>query len=277
MLAMKDLKIGFIGGGNMARALIAGLVRQGAAPANIVVGEPVAGLRAALARNFGVTVAADNATAVDKARAVLLAVKPQELGRVLTALRAEIDRAHPLLISIAAGIRVANLQAWCPGHTVVRAMPNRPALVGAGATGLYAPPGTAAADCDLAARILGSAGRCVWVPEESALDIVTALSGSGPAYFFLLAEQLAAAAVKLGLDADTARTLAAETLYGAGALAHVDHDLAGQRAAVTSKGGTTEAALKIMAGESLNALIQAAVSAATRRSSELADQFGNEN
>jgi pyrroline-5-carboxylate reductase len=154
-------------------------------------------------------------------------------------------------------------------------MPNRPALVGAGATGLYAPPGTAASDRELAARILGSSGRCVWVPEESALDIVTALSGSGPAYFFLLAEQLAAAAVKLGLDADTARVLAAETLYGAGALAHLDQDLAGQRAAVTSKGGTTEAALKMLAGEPLNALVQAAVSAATRRSSELADQFGN--
>jgi pyrroline-5-carboxylate reductase len=157
---------------------------------------------------------------------------------------------------------------------VLRAMPNRPALVGAGAAALYAPQGVAAEARQLAETVLAASGSTVWVPRETDLDLVTALSGSGPAYFFLLAEQLAVAAAALGLDAATAQLLAAQTLRGAGALAVGAATLAEQRAAVTSKGGTTEAALAALAQGHFATLVAAAVDAAARRSAELAAQFG---
>jgi pyrroline-5-carboxylate reductase len=238
------------------------------------VGEPLAEQRANLARDFGVAVTADNALAASDAAAVILAVKPQEMGSVLQALQPALQATKPLLLSIAAGIRVASLQRWCPGGNVVRAMPNRPAQIAAGATVLYAPPDLAAPHRELAESIMRTCGYTAWVPDEDTLDVVTALSGSGPAYFFLLAEQMAAAAASLGLDADTAQALAAETLYGAGQLAHQDGDLAKQRLAVTSRGGTTEAALAILDGSDVSRAVTAALTAAARRSAELARQFG---
>lgn len=270
---MQGLKLGFVGGGNMARALIAGLLRHGTAPKDIRVGEPLAAQRAALEQDFGVATTADNAEAVQAAQLVVLAVKPQELAPIVRKLRPLLAERRPLLLSIAAGIRTSTLQDWCPGLPVVRAMPNLPARVGAGATGLYAPPGTSAADRQLAETVMAAIGHCVWVDKETAMDVVTALSGSGPAYFFLLAEQMAAAAVALGLDADTARTLAAETLHGAGALAHQDHDLARQRLAVTSKGGTTEAALQVLNTSTMAGQVTEALTAAARRGGELAEQL----
>lgn len=265
----------FIGGGHMARALIGGLIECGVPAANLRVGESSAAQRSALAP-LGVDATPDNAAAVRDARVVVLAVKPQDAGAALHPLRELLERQRPLLLSVAAGLRTADLSAWCgTGVPIVRAMPNRPALVGAGATGLFAPPEVGEPDRALAAAVLAAVGRTVWVSSEDVLDVVTALSGSGPAYFFRFTELLAAAAVELGLDAGSARLLAIETLYGAGVLARAsDGDLARLRAEVTSKGGTTEAALRVLDEADLHAIVAAALEAATRRGRELAAEFG---
>ncbi|HTP40285.1 MAG TPA: pyrroline-5-carboxylate reductase [Steroidobacteraceae bacterium] len=263
------MKLAFIGGGNMARALLGGLLREGAAPGDLSVGEPLPAAREALQRDFAVRVTGDNAAAVAGAVAVVLAVKPQEMAAVLKALRPSLATPLPLLVSIAAGVRTRDIAAWCEGASVVRAMPNRPALVGAGATALYASGDVDAAGRSLAEQILRAAGRTVWVREEAELDIVTALSGSGPAYFLLLAEELANGAIALGLEPATARLLAAQTLYGTGMLAQSDPDLAAQRAAVTSKGGTTAAALASFAAQDFAGLVHRALKAAADRSAEL--------
>lgn len=267
--------VAFLGGGNMARALIQGLLRQGRTAAQIRVGEPVSEARAALQREFGVQVTADNHEAIAGAELVLLAVKPQMLRAVLESLRATLQHSRPLLLSIAAGVRHADVERVCPGVPLVRAMPNRAALVGAGISALYAPPDLPTTLRALAADAMAAAGHCVWVQRESDLDIVTALSGSGPAYFFLLAEQMAAAARALGLEPATAELLARETLRGAGALLAGPETLAEQRTAVTSRGGTTAAALAVMEERGFNALVAAAVTAATRRGEQLAVQFSN--
>jgi pyrroline-5-carboxylate reductase len=266
--------ISFIGGGNMARALIAGLLRRGVAAQQLCVGEPVAAVRAALAHDFGITVTADNRDALREARLVVLAVKPQEIARVLRELRGALHEPLPVLLSIAAGVRIVDLARLCPpGMPIVRAMPNRPALVGAGVTGLYAAPGLLPDQRALVDIVAASAGRSVWLRAEAELDIVTALSGSGPAYFFLLAECLAQAACALGLERETALLLAAETLHGAGQLAHDGGALGDQRAAVTSRGGTTEAALRCFEAGGFEALVGRALGAAAARSSELAAQL----
>ena len=267
--------VAFLGGGNMARALIQGLLRQGRTPAQIRVGEPVSEARAALQREFGVQATTDNHEAIAGAELVLLAVKPQMLRAVLESLRAALQQSRPLLLSIAAGVRHADVERVCPGVPLVRAMPNRAALVGAGISALYAPPDMPAALRTLAGDAMAAAGRCVWVQRESDLDIVTALSGSGPAYFFLLAEQMAAAARELGLEPAAAELLARETLRGAGALLAGPETLAEQRSAITSRGGTTAAALAVMEERGFNALVAAAVTAATRRGEQLAALFSD--
>jgi pyrroline-5-carboxylate reductase len=266
-------RIAFLGGGNMARAMIGGLLRTGIEPACIAVGEPFETVRSALHRDLAVRTSADNGAAIDGADSVIVAVKPQEAASVLGALQGRLSRARPLLVSICAGIRSDALQRWTGLETVVRAMPNRPALLGAGISALYASPAVSADARQRAANLLRSCGQVVWVSDEAQLDVVTALSGSGPAYFFLLAEQLAAAATRLGLDPETAKTLAAATLHGAGQMAHTDTDMTAQRAAVTSKGGTTEAALAILMSEPVRQAVEAAVVAAARRSAELAKAF----
>jgi pyrroline-5-carboxylate reductase len=258
----------------MARALIQGLLRQGYSAAQLRVGEPLAAQRLSLQREFGLLATADNDAVIAGAAVVVLAVKPQQLSRVLIAARPALERARPLLLSIAAGPRIADIAACSPNLSIVRAMPNRAALVGAGATGLYAEPAVSAAARSLAMSIMDAAGRSIWVRRESELDIVTALSGSGPAYFFLLAERLAAAAVALGLEADSALVLATQTLRGAGALAAGPESLAEQRAAVTSTGGTTEAGLAALERGGFDKLIATAVAAATQRGTVLAAQFG---
>jgi pyrroline-5-carboxylate reductase len=268
---MKQLRVGVIGGGNMARALIEGLLRQGLPPLQIRVGEPLAAQCAALESNLGVEASADNAYAIAGADVVLLAVKPQQLGAVAQALRPTLDSVQPVFVSIAAGIRLAQLTAWLPQAPVVRAMPNRPALVGAGVTGLYAPAEVGGAQRALAEQTLSAVGRTAWVRSEAELDVVTAISGSGPAYFFLLAEHLAAAGVALGLAPETAQLLASETLHGAGRLTQSGLGLAAERAAVTSKGGTTEAALDSFASADFKGIVQQAVAAATRRGAELGE------
>jgi len=270
------LQVAFLGGGNMARALIQGMMRQGMGAAQFQVGEPAAAQREALHRELGVRTTPDNAAAIAGAHLVVLAVKPQLLRSVLEPLRSALQGQRPLLLSIVAGVRLADLARVCPAVPLVRSMPNRAALVGAGVTALYAPDDLDSTRRALAERAMTAAGATVWVDKESDLDIVTALSGSGPAYFFLLAEQMAAAARELGLESATAERLARETLRGAGALLAGAESLAEQRAAVTSKGGTTAAALGVLAERGFGATIAAAVGAASRRSEQLAQQFGND-
>jgi len=272
---MSHLDLAVLGAGNMGRALIGGLLRQGTRPERITVGEPSAQAREALEREFGVSASADNVTAVRHANVVVVAVKPQEVAAVLKPLAPEFARAQPIVLSVAAGVRIDALRGWCGSRIpVIRAMPNRPALVGAGVSGLYAPADVAAAQVDLVERVMGAVGEVVRVETEAALDVVTALSGSGPAYFFLLAQLLAEAGGRLGLPASTAHRLSVATLYGAGLLAHSGSaDLPQLRAQVTSKGGTTEAALRAFAAADLAGIVARAVEAATARSRELAEQY----
>jgi pyrroline-5-carboxylate reductase len=268
-------RIALIGGGNMARALIGGLLRAGSAPAQLCVGEPLAQVRADLERAFAVRTTDDNARALEGAALAVLAVKPQTAAPVLAGLRGALETARPVLLSIVAGLRLADLARLCPpGLPIVRAMPNRPALVGAGITALHAASSVTAPQRQLAERVAGACGDIVWLAREGELDVVTALSGSGPAYFFLLAEQLAQAAVELGLEHEAALRLATATLHGSGCLAAGDASLAAQRAAVTSPGGTTEAALRVLEQGGFAALIGSALRAGAARSAELADAAG---
>lgn len=271
-------QIAFLGGGNMARAIIGGLLRRGCAPQSIRVGEPRAELRTQLERDYGIAAAADNARALAGAALVVLAVKPQQAAEALRAARAHWPGEKAALLSIAAGVRIEALARICPpGTAIVRAMPNRPALCSAGVTGLYAPQGVPAPVRTLAETLAAAIGQGVWLRSEDELDVVTAVSGSGPAYFLLLAEQLASAAQACGLSAETARLLASETLYGSGVLAHrrecSPRGLEEERAAVTSPGGTTEAALRVLQAGGLEQLVARAVQAAAARSRELAAAF----
>jgi len=272
---VENQQIAFLGGGHMARALIGGLIARGVDPANLHVGEPQSAARGALA-DLRVHATPDNAAAVGGAAVVVIAVKPQDVQSVVVPLRSVLEERRPVVLSIAAGIRVADLTRWCgAGVPVARAMPNRPALVGAGAAALYAPPGVNREQRALAARIIDAVGMSVWVEREEHLHIVTAVSGSGPAYFFLLAESLAATATRLGLDAAVARRLVIATLHGAGALASAsDGDLARLREEVTSKGGTTAAALRVLAESGFVDGLGRAVESAARRSRELAQELG---
>ncbi len=272
---MNHLDLAVLGGGNMGRALVGGLLRQGMRPERVRVAEREAAAREALRGELGLVATADTAAAVHQAHVVVVAVKPKDVAAVLTPLAGELARTRPLVVSVAAGVRIAALRHWCgPEIPVMRAMPNRPALVGAGATGLYAPAGSSPAHVDLAERVMRSVGEVVRLDTEDALDVVTALSGSGPAYFFLLAEMMAQAGTDMGLSAQAARTLSVATLHGAGLLAQSGvGDLARLRAEVTSKGGTTEAALRAFEAADLGQIVTRAMQAAARRSRELAEQF----
>ncbi|MBB3227350.1 pyrroline-5-carboxylate reductase [Luteibacter sp. Sphag1AF] len=264
-------RIAFIGGGNMAASLIGGLLHKGTPPGGIAVAEPRAEACQELSRRYGVATYTDNLDAVADAGMVVLAVKPQVMAEVCQKLQPAIARQRPLIVSIAAGIRIEQLERWLGGALpVVRCMPNTPAMIGAGATALYAngrvsPPQRAEAQ-----HLLDAAGLTVWVPEEDQLDTVTALSGSGPAYFFLLVEALENAAFAQGLSRETARALAAQTALGAGRMLTESGDPAATlRQKVTSPGGTTQAALESFAADGFNAMVARAVDAARRRGGEL--------
>jgi pyrroline-5-carboxylate reductase len=276
---MSHIELTVLGAGNMGRALIGGLLRHGMRAEQITVGEREEAARERLSREFGIAAAADNAAAIRKADLVVLAVKPQDAGPVLEPLAPRLKERRPLVLSIAAGVRIQTLRRWCgPDVPVIRAMPNRPALVGAGATGIFAPPQIGESQRAMAGQIMQSVGEVVWVATEDALDVVTALSGSGPAYYFLFTEILARAGAGLGLEPEAARRLSIATLYGAGLLAHGgDGDLVRLRAEVTSKGGTTEAALRVLHAAGFDALITRAVEAAAHRSRELAAPAGGKS
>jgi pyrroline-5-carboxylate reductase len=264
---MNDSSIAFIGGGNMARSLVGGLVARGAPAGAIRVAEPVAPLREALHADFGVFVAADSAEAVAGAPTWVLAVKPQVLRGVCEALAPVAQATRPLVVSIAAGITAAQIGRWLGGDVaVVRCMPNTPALLGAGVTGLYATPQVDAAGRKSAESLLSAAGATVWIDDEAQMDAVTAVSGSGPAYVFLLAEAMQAAAVAEGLPLEAARTLVLQTVLGsARMLTEGDADAAELRRRVTSPNGTTQAAVEIFEAGGFHALVARAIHAATER------------
>ncbi|NIJ89120.1 pyrroline-5-carboxylate reductase [Xanthomonas campestris] len=263
--------IAFIGGGNMARSLIAGLIRQGTPAADIRVAEPVADLRAALSRDFGVAVVADAEAAADGAATWVLAVKPQVMPAVCAQLADLAQAQQPLLLSIAAGITATQLQRWSGGDVaLVRAMPNTPALLGAGVTGLYATARVSDAQRAHATGLLESAGVTVWIDDEAQMDAVTAVSGSGPAYVFLLAEAMEAAAQAQGLPADTARTLVLQTLLGASRMLTESGEAPELlRRRVTSPNGTTQAAIETFQAGGFEALTAKAIAAATERGRSL--------
>ena len=269
-------RLAFIGGGNMAAALIGGLIKRGLPSDRVVVADPSEDQLTRLVRDYGVRAAADNAAAVKGAEVVVLAVKPQQMRSVALGLAPCLGQTPPLLISVAAGIPHAALSRWFgPQIAVIRTMPNRPALNGFGATGLFAPPNVGAANRALAEMIMAAVSATVWVEHESQMDTVTALSGSGPAYFFLFMEALEAAAHERGLPKDVAHQLTLETAFGAAQMARQSADpLATLRDQVTSKGGTTAAALAVLDAAGLRAIVAHAVAAADRRSAELAAEFG---
>jgi pyrroline-5-carboxylate reductase len=268
----------FIGGGNMARALLRGL-GAAAGAGDLVVADPDAAARAAV-EALGARAVASGAEALPGATLVVLAVKPQSMRAVLEPLAAALTVLRPLLISVAAGVPRAALGRWSGGHCpVVRAMPNTPALIGAGVTVLHAGPEVGSAERARAEALMATVGSVFWVEEESALDAVTALSGSGPAYFFLFMEALAAAGEALGLDPALATRLALETGLGAARLAAAPAapDLATLRRQVTSPGGTTERALATFAAGDLAGLVGRAVAAARARAEELGVDLGRDD
>jgi pyrroline-5-carboxylate reductase len=269
------MNIAFIGGGNMASALIGGLLARGMRSRSISVVEKRPAARRRLAgRRVHASSAPDARTA--KADVLVFAVKPQDMRAAATELGAA--AAGKLVLSVAAGIRVAGLARWLGGHRrIVRAMPNTPALIGAGICGLYAARGVGRADRQYVERIVDAVGKHVWVPEEALLDPVTAVSGSGPAYVFWFIEQLEASAVVLGLEARAARELALQTVLGAAMLAAGSKEPpAVLRERVTSRGGTTAAALKVFAGSGMAESFRRAVEAASRRATQMGDEFGRD-
>lgn len=277
MGSMNHSRIAFIGGGNMARSLIGGLLATGVPPATLSVSEPDPDKRAHFS-SLGVSADPDNEKAAAQADTVVLAVKPQTMKTALTPLAPVLQQRRPLLLSIAAGIRIAEIERWAGGALpVVRAMPNTPALVRAGATGLYANSLTGVQQRDRAESVLRAVGTVVWLADERQLDTVTALSGSGPAYVFLLMEALEQAAVDLGLDANTARLLTVETVLGSARLALESRTEPEElRRRVTSPGGTTERALAVLTQGGFEDLLHRAVAAAAQRAEELADALGRQ-
>lgn len=270
------MKITFIGGGNMATALIGGLKKQGFSAAGIQVVEPSAEARARLTDSYGVRCAPAIDAAALHCDALVLAVKPQQMKAALQPAAGQLS--SQLVISIAAGLRLADIGRWLGGHAnLVRAMPNTPALIGAGITGLYAAPDVDREGRESAERILRAVGRTLWVDDEALMDVVTAVSGSGPAYVFYFIEALQNAGASLGLPAETARLLAIETFLGAARLAEAsDETVAELRARVTSKGGTTAAAIEAFNAAGVDAGIAKGIEAATWRGRELCDLLGKD-
>jgi pyrroline-5-carboxylate reductase len=274
---MTSSKLTFIGGGNMAGSLIGGLIADGYDSRQITVSDPDTDKLAQLAARFEVHTETDNNKAIDQAKVVVLSVKPQILEAVARDIADGVARSRPLVISIAAGIQESALREWLGGEvTLVRSMPNTPAMIQSGATGLYAGPGVSDEQRDMAESILRAVGLTRWVDDESLMDAVTAVSGSGPAYYFLIMEAIEAAACEMGLDAETARLLTLQTALGAARMAIESSDSpATLRQKVTSPGGTTERALKILEEGRLRELFSEALKGAQTRSRELSDMLGH--
>lgn len=270
----------FIGGGNMATSLIGGLIAQGHTANSISVSDPNEAQREQLTTQYGINTFADCTPALADADIVVLAVKPQVMKDValIVAKAAEQSSKQPLFVSIAAGINLYSLQQWLgKDQAIVRCMPNTPSLIQLGATGLFANEQTSIVQKNLAETVLKAAGIVQWVQSEAEIDAVTAVSGSGPAYYFLLMEAMIDAGIELGLSRETASELTIQTAIGAAQMAkESDVDVAELRRRVTSPGGTTEEAINTFEGAHLRDIVKAALSAANRRSGELALMLGEE-
>lgn len=277
MAGVSDSNIGFIGGGNMATSLIGGLVATGTVPGTIWVSDPETPKLDALTRRFGVNASGDNGIVASRCATVVLAVKPQIMNTVVQALAPVLGEHRPLLVSIAAGVREADINRWAGGDmAIVRTMPNTPALVGCGATALFANAKVDPAQRERAGAILAAVGITIWVGDEAQLDAVTALSGSGPAYYFLLMEIMQATGEAMGLDADAARRLTLQTALGAARIANESDDPpAVLRERVTSPNGTTERALVTMREGGIDKVVADGIHGARQRSIELGDAFGD--
>jgi len=277
----QNAHITFIGGGNMGRALISGLLSNGFEANQISVVEANASTGLQLHQDFGVQIigALDQiAFNFTKNNVVVMAIKPQDFNVVAKSLSAKLKHATapgPLILSIAAGIRLKDMSRWLDHERCVRAMPNTPALIGKGITGLFADAAVNASDRALAETICNAVGQAVWVNEETLMDAVTAVSGSGPAYVFAFLEAMQSSGEKLGLDAATARKLAYATLEGATQLAHNSDEHAGVlRERVTSKGGTTAAALDMLKQLDWHGALEKAIDAASQRGKAMGDELG---
>ena len=273
---MNPKVIAFIGGGNMASSMIGGVLARGWDGTHIWVSDPVAECRERLAE-LGVHTTADNRAACAAADVIVLAVKPQQMRQVCENIASQVQARGALVISIAAGIETASLRTWLGGVPLVRCMPNTPALLRCGATALYATEGVGQAAQQVAHEILQSIGTVAWVDREELLHGVTALSGSGPAYFFLMMEAMQQAGEKLGLDAELSRALTAQTALGAARMAlESGLDVIELRRRVTSPGGTTERAVGVLEQRDLRQTLDEALAAAAARSRELAEELGRD-
>jgi pyrroline-5-carboxylate reductase len=269
------MKIAFIGGGNMAAALVAGLLRAGRSPADLCAVEIDAARCAQLRQQYGIGAVTAPDESLADAGTVVLAVKPQFMRQACEAARPHLGQ--PLIVSVAAGIRSADIARWLGRPAIVRTMPNTPALIGRGVTGMAATAQVSQAQRELAESILRAAGEVVWFDDEAQLDAVTALSGSGPAYVFYFIEALVRAGTELGLTAEQARRLAVQTFVGASHLAAESAEpLQTLRERVTSRGGTTAAALSWLQASAVEARIAEAVHAAHRRAAEMGEEFGRQ-
>jgi pyrroline-5-carboxylate reductase len=273
---MKQAQFCCIGCGNMGRSLVGGILANGYPKQLIRGADPDPAQREKIESAFGIKAYGDNLQAVERADIVVLAVKPQLMAETVKSMAPGLVKQQPLIISVAAGIRSSAITHWLGKVLpVIRAMPNTPALIRAGATALYAGAAVTHEQKETAESIMRSVGAVVWVADESLLDTVTALSGSGPAYFFLVMEILEKTAVSLGLQPEHARLLTLETALGAARMAlESEQDTAALRKQVTSPGGTTERALAVLTDGRLEAAFRHALQAARQRALELADEFG---
>lgn len=272
---MSENKVAFVGGGNMTRAIAVGLIKSGHKPQNLLISEPSAEQRDSLSLELaGATITDDNSAVAAVADCIILAVKPQVLPSVCKELKATAQTSRPLVISIAAGVRSDNINTWLGGDlAVVRVMPNQPALLRQGVSGVYANTVTSEDQRAFASEIMSAVGAVVQVPNESDIDAVTAISGSGPAYFFLLIDMLCKTATDFGLSPDVARTLAISTATGAAALAAATDDSIDTLVArVRSPGGTTAAALDCLEDQDVRNIFKQAFTAARNRAVTMANE-----
>ncbi|ADJ29779.1 pyrroline-5-carboxylate reductase [Nitrosococcus watsonii] len=276
---MSEQTLAFIGGGNMAASLIGGLVADGRDAQAIWVADPDRRKLDALHERFGVNTAPDNIQVAQDAAIIVLAVKPQQLRSVVTQLKNVATLSQPLWLTIAAGIGTPDVEAWLGGPApIVRAMPNTPALVQAGATALFANPHTSPNQRQTAESVLRAVGLTLWLNDENLMEVVTALSGGGPAYFFLVMEAMEKAAIDLGLESNTARLLTLETAFGAAKMAlKSEEGCASLRQRVTSPGGTTERAIAALEEANIRKAFARALQAARDRARELAQELGSKH
>ena len=272
---MSNNKVAFVGGGNMTRAIAGGLIDSGFPPCDLLISEPAAARRKVLQHELpGCMITRRNDAVAGKAGQIVLAVKPQVLPQVCRELATTVQQSRPVVISIAAGVRSHDIESWLGGNiAVVRVMPNQPALIRKGVSGLYANEQTSDTQRALATEIIAAIGKVVQVSTEADIDTVTAISGSGPAYFFLLIDMLIDAGIRLGLDAATAQTLAIETAKGASILADRENEpMKNLIDRVRSPGGTTAAALDSLEADSVRDIFASAITAARQRAVTMADQ-----